>query len=323
MGLPKILPALAVALAACVAAGMLSGLGWPFELFASLLPQFAFLALLLAGAGWFLHQRREMLLLLPAVAFLAVWGAREQFLPAGAQVRNPDLRIIWANMGNERDMRSFARLMALARSEGADMVLASEFPAYLSAEDVRRESRDFPHILGKPAGARTNIAVFSRVPVEEVGGVSERWNSGFLLEIPATPTPLTIAAAHTPTPMLPRNMARRDEIVHDIAAALSARIAADAAAALLVGDFNAVSWSALLRSVAQQGGKRLSYGWRASWRSSWVLLGLPIDHAFAFGAMQASARVGADIGSDHFPLLVNVKMHQRAETSPRATSRAK
>ena len=102
-------------------------------------------------------------------------------------------------------------------------------------------------------------------------------------------------------------MTRRDEIVREAAEALAAE-AANGGGGLLVGDFNAVSWSALLRSLGEgrAGGHRVSYGWRASWRSSLPFLGLPIDHAVTFGAARASARVGEDIGSDHFPLLVSV-----------------
>ena len=303
----RVFPCIAVALAASIVAGTMGGLGWPFELFASLLPQFLLAALLLGGAGLLLRRQGRQALLLWAAALLALFGAREQFFPAGPPVADPGLRLVWANMGNDRDMRSFARLMALARSVQADMVIASEFPERLSEPEALRESSGFPHILGRPAGARTNIAVFSRTPVEAIGSVSERWNSGFLLAVPGMAAPLTVAAVHTPTPLLPANMSRRDEIVRDIAGVLSA----GAGAAVLVGDFNAVSWSPLLRSLARQGGRRASYGLRASWRSSWPLLGLPIDQVFAFGAAQASARVGGDIGSDHFPLLVDVAVGGR------------
>ena len=306
----------AFALCLAVFAGLVGGLVgvWPLELFASLLPQLALAALVLAALGGWLRRARRTPLILAAAAALAFWGAREQFQPPSAEVSEPDVRVIWANMGNERDERSLARLMDLAESAQADVVIASEFPARLEEAEIRRASEDvFPHRYGRLAGARTNIVVFARRPLEVSGSLSERWNSGFLFRIGGEDGGgLAIAATHTPTPLLPGNMTRRDEIVREAAEALAAE-AANGGGGLLVGDFNAVSWSALLRSLKEgslgeggAGGQRVSYGWRASWRSSLPFLGLPIDHAVTFGAARASVQVGEDIGSDHFPLVVSV-----------------
>ncbi len=299
---------------ACIGAGVSSGLGWPFELFTSLLTQLASVSLILAGLGWFLYKRPKMPLSLLAAAMIALAGAREQFFFADASVDSGDLRIVWVNMGNERDEKAFARLFQLARSEQADMVIASEIPSRLSKKEVFQESDGFPNILGKLAGARTNIVMFSRLPMEEIGPVTEKWNSGFLAK--ANDGAFVVAGVHTPTPLLPKNFRRRNEIVLDVADALGESVS-NGRAGVLVGDFNAVSWSGLLRSLHGRGGARISYGWRSSWNSSFPILGLPIDQVFVFGDARASVRVGEGIGSDHFPLIVDV------ELSPRAISLAK
>ena len=298
----------------CIGAGVLSGFGWPFELFTSLLTQFAGTSLVLAGLGWFLYRRSKMPLLLMIAATIALIGAREQFFFADASVESGDLRIVWANMGNDRDEKAFARLFQLARSKRADIVIASEIPSRISKEEIFQESGGFPNILGKLAGARTNIVMFSRLPMEEIGPVTEKWNSGFLVR--TSDGAFVVAGVHTPTPLLPKNFHRRNEIVLDVAGALGESVLIGGAG-VLVGDFNAVSWSELLRSLHERGGTRISYGWRSSWNSSLPILGLPIDQVFVFGDARASVRVGEGIGSDHFPLIVDV------ELSPRATSLAK
>ena len=294
---------------ACVGAGMSGALGWPFELFASLLTQFATASLILAGLGRFFYKQSKMPLLLLAAGMVALVGAREQFFFADAPVKSRDLRIVWVNMGNDRDENSFARLLQLARNEQADMIIASEIPARLSKEEIFQEEKEFPWIFGKLAGARTNIMMFSRLPMEEIGSVTERWNSGFLVE--TKDGALVIAGVHTPTPLISKNFHRRNEIVLDITDVLNTTIA-NGGVGVLVGDFNAVSWSVLLRSLHDHGGTRISYGWRSSWNSPLPILGLPIDQVFVFGDARASVRVGEGIGSDHFPLIVDVELNRRA-----------
>lgn len=250
-----------------------------------------------------------MPLLLLATAVIALVGAREQFFFADAFVDSRDLRIVWANMGNDRDERAFARLFRLARSKQADMVIASEIPLHLSKEEIFQESDGFPNILGKLVGARTNIVMFSRLPMEEIGPVTEKWNSGFLVEINGGE--FVIAGVHTPTPLFPKNFHRRNEVVLDVTDAISESVSGGRAG-VLVGDFNAVSWSGLLRSLHERGGTRISYGWRSSWNSSLPILGLPIDQVFVFGDARASVQVGEGIGSDHFPLIVDVELNPSA-----------
>ena len=299
----KALLCIMYSLVASIIAGMFAALGWPFELFASLLPQLAVISLVVGLLSRFVWGLRRLSFILWVFATIALWGAREQFFAADALVEAPDLRIVWVNMGNDRDENSFSRLMQLARAEQADMVIASEFPERLSEQEVLQETSDYTHIQGKLAGAHTNIVVFSRLPVEAIGSVTERWNSGFLVE--TLEGSLVVAGVHTPTPLLPENMRRRDEIVFGVADALRAQLQ-EGSAGILVGDFNAVSWSGLLRSLQEQGAKRVSYGWRSSWQSSLPILGLPIDQLFVFGDAAASVRIGEGIGSDHYPLIVDV-----------------
>ena len=250
-----------------------------------------------------------MPLLLVVFAVIALVGAREQFFFADAPVDSRDLRIVWANMGNDRDEKSFARLFRLARDEQADMVIASEIPERLSEEEIFQERKGFPNVLGKLAGARTNIVMFSRLPMEEIGSVTEKWNSGFLVE--TNGGMLVIAGIHTPTPLLLQNFHRRNEIILGVTETLNESVT-DGRAGILVGDFNTVSWSGLLRSLHDLGGTRISYGWRSSWNSFLPILGLPIDQVFVFGDALASVRVGEGIGSDHFPLIVDVEFNPRA-----------
>ena len=294
---------------ACISAGMLGAFGWPFELFSSLLTQFASASFLLAGLGKVFHRQSRMPLLLAVFAVVALIGAREQFFFADTLVDSRDLRIVWANMGNDRDENSFARLFRLARDERADMVIASEIPEHLSKEEIFQESNGFPNILGKLAGARTNIVMFSRLPMEEIGSVTEKWNSGFLVE--TNNGTFIIAGVHTPTPLLLQNFHRRNEIILGVVDVLNESVT-DGSAGILVGDFNTVSWSGLLRSIHERGGTRISYGWRSSWNSSLPILGLPIDQVFVFGDARASVRVGEGIGSDHYPLIVDVEFNPRA-----------
>lgn len=83
---------------------------------------------------------------------------------------------------------------------------------------------------------------------------------------------------------------------------------------VLIGDFNAVRGSGVLRAFAHEGfhdAHEAAGSWRGStWpRIGWLRWapGIQLDHAMVGrGAMPLSARTRADVGSDHRPVVVRV-----------------
>lgn len=84
----------------------------------------------------------------------------------------------------------------------------------------------------------------------------------------------------------------------------------------VAGDFNATPWCPPLRRVMAEAGWRAAVAtWPSgTWPVAVPFLHIPIDHLLLDGAWAAvRVRTGPDIGSDHFPVLVDVARMDNAD----------
>jgi endonuclease/exonuclease/phosphatase (EEP) superfamily protein YafD len=118
---------------------------------------------------------------------------------------------------------------------------------------------------------------------------------------------VTVAAVHLGWPW-PHPQYRQIDAVAPLLGALTGTV-------ILAGDFNAAGWSVAASRLAKAGGLTLAPSIGPSWLFSslpkalrpWI--GLPIDHVFAKGNVVIhSAKVQADAGSDHLPVLVEFSL---------------
>jgi endonuclease/exonuclease/phosphatase (EEP) superfamily protein YafD len=79
---------------------------------------------------------------------------------------------------------------------------------------------------------------------------------------------------------------------------------------IVCGDFNTVSWAAQFQDFSRSTGLTDVFrgAWHAySWPSWSRLLGVPLDHCLISSGLAVRERhFGPSIGSDHFPLVVDV-----------------
>lgn len=115
--------------------------------------------------------------------------------------------------------------------------------------------------------------------------------------------PITFLLAHVHTPFAGPIHHRELEAIAAARATLGSRL-------IVCGDFNTVPWaSAFRRFVSSTGLTDLYAGsWPAySWPTWSPLLRVPLDHCLVSGGLTVVARrFGPDLGSDHFPLVVDV-----------------
>jgi endonuclease/exonuclease/phosphatase (EEP) superfamily protein YafD len=117
--------------------------------------------------------------------------------------------------------------------------------------------------------------------------------------------PLVATALDRPDPELP-NVPALEQSVQ--AANLAAFLAQQPPDLVLMGDFNAASWSPLLRSFRVVTGLQEDGHLLPSWPTwAWAVLRLPIDHVMARGKAQVVAtELGRSIGSDHLPVIAKI-----------------
>jgi endonuclease/exonuclease/phosphatase (EEP) superfamily protein YafD len=133
------------------------------------------------------------------------------------------------------------------------------------------------------------------------------------VEVSFTPdgwsTPLTVLGTH---PLAPTDDGRA--ALRDAQLGFAGQWAAERTGAYLVaGDFNATPWSWPFRRLLDLGELRNSqvgFGLQPSFSSqSNLLLRVPIDHLVHSEALEVTdRRLGPSLGSDHFPLLVDLQL---------------
>jgi endonuclease/exonuclease/phosphatase (EEP) superfamily protein YafD len=270
------------------------------EIAASILPQTAAACWLVCLAA--LAKGQPLAGVLPfAIAGAALWGAREQFAASDAPIPDPDARIIWANLFSRPT--ALRLVVALAERENADAVAFGEFPPHLTGEQRTALLGPFTHEIGAGLTAQTNVAIFSRHPIEAEAIADAGERPALFARINVRGASLTIAAVHPRVPYLPSHLRRREETIRTALAAAAAR-----EPCVLVGDFNTVPWSRTLRDVRRAGLAHRAQMGNCTWVTPWPIAGLPIDQAFVLGPLEIAVRAGPFIWSDHYPLIVDIRL---------------
>jgi endonuclease/exonuclease/phosphatase (EEP) superfamily protein YafD len=115
--------------------------------------------------------------------------------------------------------------------------------------------------------------------------------------------PLTFVLVHVHTPFAGSVHERELRALAAARPSLGSRL-------IVCGDFNTVSWAAQFQNFSRSTGLTDVFrgAWHAySWPSWSRLLGVPLDHCLISSGLAVRERhFGPSIGSDHFPLVVDV-----------------
>lgn len=215
------------------------------------------------------------------------------------------------------DNRRVAALRGLIRDVDPDIILLSE-PNQWWLDQLAGLEEEYPHTLFQPQANQYGKLLFSRLELVEP-------EIRFLVEpdIPSIRTKvrlrsgavLTLYAVHPRPPGLKEDDAHeqearedsdeRDAELHTIARELGEL---GNEPVIVAGDFNAVPWSHTVALFQRVGGlldPRVGRGFVNTFVTETRFLRYPLDHVFASQHfLVVELRRLADIGSDHFPLLV-------------------
>jgi endonuclease/exonuclease/phosphatase (EEP) superfamily protein YafD len=287
--------------------GLFDQLAWQVELATIFRLQYAALLLVLAFAALLLRSPRAAV---AAAALAAVNVALvAPAVPARAEAAAPGepLRLLIVNVevGNDR----YEDLARLVREVRPDVVGVTELdPSW--AGELERRLPGFREQLLVPRDDAYGIGVYSRVPldarVERFPAPDGPPTIVARLE-PAGTAALTLVVTHVHTPFAGSIHERHLEALADARPRLGERLA-------VCGDFNTVPWAAAFERLADTGlidlydGSLPGYSW-PTWNP---LLRLPIDNCLVGGVGVRDHRTGPDIGSDHYPLIVDLAVPRAA-----------
>lgn len=206
--------------------------------------------------------------------------------------------------------REFARVKDWISTSNPDVLAVLEVSPYW-AENLKSLA-EYPHqkIVSRPDNF--GIALLSKFPLDAVEVLQTPWLLGSTPSISAVVQspehgPFRVLATHPVPPVSAEALrARNAQVVH-----LARVAAAYPGPSVLMGDFNATPWSSAILLARQQGLHPVS-GTQPTWPAKKLPTALiPIDHILANGAVtRVGAAVGPGVGSDHFPVLVKVRLQQ-------------
>jgi len=280
-----------------------------FELATHFRLQYAIAAALAALALAALGKRAVALLALACAlangAYVAPYfgSASPVAMAAGPSAR---VRLMLANvyLGNS----DYDALLSAVRDESPDVLVLQEVtrPWWAHLDALRAE---YPYYNAIPRQGGSGIALFSRVPLDEVEiltfGTSP-W-PGMFARLEVEGRPVSVLTLHPPTPM------RRDKFQarNSQFAAAAARLRDTRGPKVLIGDLNTTPWSPYYADLVRDAGlrdPRLGVGLWTTWPMPMpAFLRIPIDHCLTSEDVRVeSIHTGGRTGSDHRPLVVDL-----------------
>lgn len=281
---------------------------WFFELFTHFRLQLA------GGAALFLAAALIRRHYVPASLAGAAAAVNLAFLlpyvmpqPPMAQAAPNAVRILVANVGKYND--DYRSLRDLVAAERPDIVGLLE--ADRGWSDALSDLSDrFRWRVLRPEEGAYGIVLLSRVPMRELPNSPYRREgvqAAVSVELDLFDAPATMVLAHLMAPLGPSFARLRNDQLADLAGLLQQD---EHEARILVGDLNVTPWSPEYGVLERQTGlanAAVGRGYRGTWPVRPALLRIPIDHCLVSDAFEVAAyEVGPDVGSDHFPLIVDL-----------------
>ena len=199
-----------------------------------------------------------------------------------------------------------ARVADAVRQYGPDIVVLEEVSARWITE-LRPVLAAYPHAHLEPREDNFGIALLSRYPFARCRTLSigDAGVPSVVAEIETPHGRCTVMATH-PLPPGGRSYSRwRNAQL----AALPGYVRSAGSPVLLLGDLNVTAWSPHFRRLLRDSGLRDSSqgrGVQPTWPTYSPLLWIPIDHCLHSPEIAIMRKeVGPDVGSDHYPLIVD------------------
>lgn len=225
----------------------------------------------------------------------------------GGKSDAPECRILMANVHTANT--AYDKLLSLVRTENPDMVVLMEINNdWVGALGVLRSS--YPHHIEYPKTDNFGIAFYSRLPVRsmEIKMIGEVQVPSIHAVVVHDGQPWNIIGTHPLPPKGKEYWGWRNEQLDKMAS----YVADLGGQTVLLGDLNMAPWSYYFRKFAVDSGLRnggKGFGLNVSWPTSIGPLGIPIDHCLiSRGIAVNNRRTGKGIGSDHYPIIVDVAL---------------
>lgn len=285
----------------------LGSFGWIFDLFTHFRVQY-FFGLLFAAVLLLIWKRYRSAL------FFTIGAAVNLALIAPLYFRNDNFgsdstetfRIVLINVNTHSGDPELVE--EFIRKDSPDLLVLEEIDSSWTSQ-LQNLHSIYPHSEVVPRDDNFGIGFYSKVPI--LTSSVDYFGSAGVPSISANLTlgsdTVRIIATHPLPPVGSEYSRHRNEQFESIIEAIHTQ-----STDILIGDLNATHWSSPYRKLIRSTGLNDSakgFGPQPSWPSSNFLLRIPIDHMLHSDRIRVSSRsIGSDVGSDHFPLVVDFSL---------------
>ena len=235
------------------------------------------------------------------------------YYPTNRQVKNVatfNLKVMTANV--EYRNKNYDKLLQSVKLSNPDVLVLQEFTEEW-LENTQVLKTDYLYFKTVPKTRGSGLAIFSRYPIEnpEILQFDESNRAALMCKINIDGTLLSFLTIHPSTPMAMNKFVSRNKHFAE-----SAKILKNAPEPkLFIGDLNTTMWSPYFSDLVKDSGLRdvrIGNGLQTSWISFLPPpFRIAIDHCLISETIEVeSVELGNVTGSDHLPLIVNLKIEK-------------
>ncbi|NER15471.1 hypothetical protein GWK08_18600 [Leptobacterium flavescens] len=166
----------------------------------------------------------------------------------------------------------------------------------------------YPHYRMAPRTGNYGIGIFSKIPFKKIEELylNEVDHLSFLAEFDFNKESIVLLGIHTVAPVDANGFKIRNSEFKRI----NSLVREQRKSTIVIGDLNCSGFSANMNRLTKETGlvdSRYGFGIQNSWHTQMPLVSASIDHCFVSEDLKVTdRRTGPNIGSDHYPLIVEL-----------------
>jgi endonuclease/exonuclease/phosphatase (EEP) superfamily protein YafD len=298
----------AAGIIACLATtlGFLGRFSWFLDLFSHFRVQYL-VGLGILGALFLLGRRRRTAAVFIGFACINLGVVLPQYFggpaPAIGVPASGGLRAMLLNVNTR--LGNATRVRKAVQETEPDILVLEEINARW-VTDLKCLADSYPYSVTQPREDNFGIGLFSKFPIaeQEVVHIGAAQVPSILATITVGQSRLRVIATHPLPPAGARYSRLRNEQLDRLPDCVSPSLPM-----VLLGDLNVTPWNYHFRRLLKRTGlidSSRGRGIQPTWPSNNPLLLIPLDHFLhSSGVSVLSRRIGPNVSSDHYPLIVD------------------
>lgn len=296
------------ALIAVTYLGLLDSLHWLLDLVVHFRAQYAVCLLILGAAAFrWCSRLTAVLLIFHCGLNIVLMAPYFQPLPVKSSQQLGAFKLLSFNVNmNNTNYQGIVDFVSRSQADAAMLIeIGTEWERRLSP--LRKL---YPHVISEARDDNFGIALFSRYPIfsGEIRYTGEIRRPTIYAEIEIGGRRVTLAGTHPIPPVGEEHSRLRNDHLN----VLGAELKQARGPLILAGDLNITPWSSRYRDLLSRSGLLNAAQGRFvmwTWPANLFPLAIPIDHILVSPDFRVDHfKTGPSLGSDHFPLIVDLTL---------------